>query len=558
MNLSGLWDQLVDCICRPPRDHYVIEELAGKAAGRLTFAGQLFKREDLVLVNKKNQKLQCSHYRPEKPLYSTPLPIVVYCHCNSGSRRDAEEALCVLLPQGISVFCLDFAGSGRSEGDWVTLGAHEVDDLEVVIKHLRTKFPDSAVALWGRSMGAVTCLLYGHRDPSIAGMVVDSPFARLTELMLELCEEQRIPIPRAFMRVALSMMRRSVKKRAQFSLDDVAPLDLAPKAFIPALFGHAEKDTFISANHTRRLHEAYAGDKELVIFDGDHNTVRPQHFYSSVLMFLHAALRCAQPSLPPPRAVCVTPRPVHPKREIGPLPCRAPSVRRGMVDVAPEDFLVGQTPERNIQPPWDRAGADETFKQLHSTLSWENVRRGQAGSQSASAASVTPRHSRNSSSLSTTGGRLAMEQPATSSAAATAPLDRQPSTSAAMSARLAMEQVTRQGSDSAAAAADRKLQAPGVTSSEGSAWLRGENMDTRQPVHEYDFDDEDAMLAHVLEMSMKEAQIAQRGSGVATAHAGQDSASAHRVHVHEAMQRLNSEDADELMMVAKVAGSHLP
>lgn len=69
--------------------------------------------------------------------------------------------------------------------------------------------------------------------------MVDSPFGRLTELMLELCEEQRIPIPRPFMRVALSMMRRSVKKRAAFSLDDVAPLDLAPRAFIPALFGES-------------------------------------------------------------------------------------------------------------------------------------------------------------------------------------------------------------------------------------------------------------------------------------------------------------------------------
>ena len=29
--------------------------------------------------------------------------------------------------------------------------------------------------------------------------VLDSPFARLTELMLDLCQEQRIPIPRAFM-----------------------------------------------------------------------------------------------------------------------------------------------------------------------------------------------------------------------------------------------------------------------------------------------------------------------------------------------------------------------
>ena len=54
---------------------------------------------------------------------------------------------------------------------------------------------------------------------------------------MDLVHEQRIPIPRALMRVALTMMRRSVKKRAGFSLDLVNPLEVVPAAFIPALFG---------------------------------------------------------------------------------------------------------------------------------------------------------------------------------------------------------------------------------------------------------------------------------------------------------------------------------
>jgi fermentation-respiration switch protein FrsA (DUF1100 family) len=53
----------------------------------------------------------------------------------------------------------------------VTLGAHEVDDLAVVIEHLRTQGGVSSIGLWGRSMGAVTALLYSARDPDIAGMV---------------------------------------------------------------------------------------------------------------------------------------------------------------------------------------------------------------------------------------------------------------------------------------------------------------------------------------------------------------------------------------------------
>lgn len=62
-------------------------------------------------------------------------------------------------------------GSGLSDGKWVTLGAHEVEDLGVVVRHLRSQGGVSSIGLWGRSMGAVTALLYSHSDPDIAGMV---------------------------------------------------------------------------------------------------------------------------------------------------------------------------------------------------------------------------------------------------------------------------------------------------------------------------------------------------------------------------------------------------
>lgn len=44
----------------------------------------------------------------------------------SGCRADANEAAVVLLPSNITVFTLDFSGSGLSDGDYVSLGWHEV------------------------------------------------------------------------------------------------------------------------------------------------------------------------------------------------------------------------------------------------------------------------------------------------------------------------------------------------------------------------------------------------------------------------------------------------
>lgn len=118
--------------------------------------------------------------------------IVIY---RSGCRADANEAAVILLPSNITVFTLDFSGSGLSDGDYVSLGWHEVcawstwvhwlskfdewscflmvflyiillnpwqkDDLKIVVSYLRGEKRISRVGLWGRSMGAVTrCFIF--------------------------------------------------------------------------------------------------------------------------------------------------------------------------------------------------------------------------------------------------------------------------------------------------------------------------------------------------------------------------------------------------------------
>jgi hypothetical protein len=65
-----------------------------------------------VQVGRQGMKLQCSHYFPlDAKSQDDKLPVVVYCHCNSGSRRDAEEAIYHLLPCGVGVVAFDFTVS---------------------------------------------------------------------------------------------------------------------------------------------------------------------------------------------------------------------------------------------------------------------------------------------------------------------------------------------------------------------------------------------------------------------------------------------------------------
>ncbi|CAB4275564.1 unnamed protein product [Prunus armeniaca] len=324
-----------------------------------TLAGRTYIRQDLELTNARGHTLRCSHYLPStfpRRCFSSLCIILA-----SGNRADANEAAVMLLPSNITVFTLDFSGSGLSDGDYVSLGWHERDDLKVVVSYLRSNKQISRIGLWGRSMGAVTCLLYGAEDPSIAGMVLDSAFSNLYVLMMELVDVYKIRLPklqtekglenitripgeprgqcfygnldrcilggmvgretRRFLKggveadevsnlyvvdnlstsivfsevkMAVQYMRRIIEKKAKFDIMDLNCLQVSSKTFIPALFGHAKDDKFIPNHHSDLIYKSYAGDKNIIYFDGDHNSSRPQFYYDSVSIFFYNVLHPPQ------------------------------------------------------------------------------------------------------------------------------------------------------------------------------------------------------------------------------------------------------------------------
>ncbi|KAA8537251.1 hypothetical protein F0562_027062 [Nyssa sinensis] len=281
-------DQFINFVIRPPRVEYNPDQYLWEK--EFTVGGRTYQRQDMELRNGRGHALQCSHYVPSPFPEDTPLPCVIYCHGNSGCRADANEAAVILLPSNITVFTLDFSGSGLSDGDYVSLGWHEKEDLKIVVSYLRSNKQISHIGLWGRSMGAVTSLLFGAEDPSIAGLVLDSAFSNLFDLMMELVDVYKIRLPKFTVKVAVQYMRRVIQKKAKFDIMDLNCLQVAPKTFIPALFGHAEGDKFIQPHHSDLIFKLYLGDKNIIKFDGDHNSSRPQFYYDSVSIFFYNVL----------------------------------------------------------------------------------------------------------------------------------------------------------------------------------------------------------------------------------------------------------------------------
>jgi len=278
------YEDIVRAIIRPPRARYTLTELG---AVEFNMHGRSFRREDVEVRNSRGLLLKGSWWQPAE-YGRDQLPCVVCMHGNSSCRLDALEILPLVLNMGISLFGFDFAGCGQSEGEYITLGFNEKDDLAKVIEYLRGSGRVSTIALWGRSMGAATALLHGHRDPSIAAMVLDSPFASLEQVVRELVDGAQIRHkPTVVINAVLKMLRKTIRKRTGLDIFRLKPIENVDSSFCPALFVAGNDDEFVRPHHAREIHDRYAGDKNIILVDGDHNSDRPRYFRDSAAIFIY-------------------------------------------------------------------------------------------------------------------------------------------------------------------------------------------------------------------------------------------------------------------------------
>lgn len=308
---KSLGDFVSDFIIRPPRSKYTLKDL-GPSKFRLGDDDPnfpVFLRRDLTLYNMRGMRICASWYVPSyfgenvdehrkwqereerryeefatsscPTLSSKPppfsIPCVIYCHANCGSRYDGQEAV-FLLEHGFSVFTFDFCGSGQSAGKYISLGIYEQHDLAAVVDYLTQEEEVRGLGLWGRSMGAVTALLYGSNDPFICCMVCDSPFSSLLKLIEEIAQKRVSKFLPAFVRkYVIERIRKNVLQRAKFDIHCLEHIEtFGRRSKVPALILHGEKDDFVLPHHSLAIRDAYSPTVPCwhQMVDGGHNSAR--------------------------------------------------------------------------------------------------------------------------------------------------------------------------------------------------------------------------------------------------------------------------------------------
>lgn len=169
-----------------------------------------------------------------------------------------------------NLFYFDLRGHGNSEGKITSLGPLERLDLEAALAHLKKTWPDKCkrLAIYGHSLGAAVSIIVTATHPEVMGLLIESPFARITRTIKRFAWRfYRIPdIP--FM--DLSILLASLRLRN--NLWNFAPVryidKISPR---PILIIQAQLDRRTPLEDGDILFKAAKEPKELwVVKDADH------------------------------------------------------------------------------------------------------------------------------------------------------------------------------------------------------------------------------------------------------------------------------------------------
>ena len=275
-------------IIRPKRDIYKEEYLGSNL---FMYKGRNYTRKDYDIVSSEGYLMKCSFFEPED-LYRPRkiMPVVLYLHGNSSSRLEGIFQIKELIRHDINLFVVDLPGCGLSEGEYISLGYHERNDVKILVDFIENLPGVGYIGLWGRSMGAATTMLYAHKDERIKAIVMDSPFADFNILAKEITHKQ-IKLPNFLIDGALKILKMTVKKKNGLDIDKLKPIEAAQKTTQPAMFIHAYDDELINIRHSEMLLKAYRGKyKILKKVKGTHNSIRSEETAIEIAEFFYKHL----------------------------------------------------------------------------------------------------------------------------------------------------------------------------------------------------------------------------------------------------------------------------
>ena len=216
--------------------------------------------------------------------------VAVCCTGHRGAKHELLGIGSALWRAGNNVLLFDFRGCGDSDPSPISLAHREVADALAAVRYVSDRVPNARIAMVGHSMGAAVAILVAATDPSVLGVVADSSFTSIRDLVAHHFQRHRLPPSVVPLTDIVNRWRYGYRFAAVRPIDVVARI--SPR---PLLFIHGMNDSLIPVEHTLRLYEAAGEPKELWLVDGARHVGAYFHdrtaYVRRVAEFVERALR---------------------------------------------------------------------------------------------------------------------------------------------------------------------------------------------------------------------------------------------------------------------------
>ena len=193
--------------------------------------------------------LNAVHYEPAESTGKW----VVLVHGYGGNHTTMREFVNNYLAVGYDVLAIDQRAAGESEGEWLTMGAAEAQDVALWTQEIARRVPTSKITLHGVSMGAATVMLAAARSDcaNLMAVVEDCGYASAYDLFSQL-----VPVLTPYSATIMPVMDMMSSLMTGHALTEATPLDVIDDVTVPSMFIHGTADMLIAPSNADSLYAA--------------------------------------------------------------------------------------------------------------------------------------------------------------------------------------------------------------------------------------------------------------------------------------------------------------
>jgi pimeloyl-ACP methyl ester carboxylesterase len=192
-------------------------------------------------------------------------PTLIFVHGIGGVRSadNLVELASRVAAQGYGVLMFDLRCHGSSEGELISAGYFERFDLLGAFDFLVDRgLPPEHIGVLGVSMGAAVSVLAAADEPAICALVVDSPYARASDLIAQETAS-KTDIPEWMAPVFLPGVKILALALHGIDIGALVPEEAVRSLKYPILIIHGTGDTRIPSDHGERIHKAAHRDSNI-------------------------------------------------------------------------------------------------------------------------------------------------------------------------------------------------------------------------------------------------------------------------------------------------------